>query len=364
MKIRYVLLGLFSAYVLACGDSGGLRPDASIESMIYVLSNSSPHITEIDGQTNEVTRTADLTVFGGSSDFKLSHFDGINHLQDGRWLWVGAVNCEPDGCAPGKPTGQSAMAKIDLDELEVTAEVQTGDEGWNVYIGTSTQDGRLFGAKHANRALVEVDMANGTLLDTIPDAEKPTADFPDARTCDIDVRIGPDGVERIYYVTRGGDSTVAVDATTKQILATHDHGAGSWPHMVDVAPDLRVWVPERKTNEIAILDPVTLDEVGRVVGMPDTPVMTSWSPDGKTAYVTGVAGTQLAVIDNETYEILRLVSIGMNAQRSAPHPNGERVYVTQSKDKQLAVMRTSDHAVTHIDLDSPPLGVVARQINP
>jgi len=173
---------------------------------LYVLSNSSPYIVEIDGEANEVVRTADVP------GLKRWTWNDDNNLYDGTNLWAGARN--PD-------TGEAEVLLINLDTLRVTARIPVGKETANLYIGKPTKDGRLFVGKHASWQMAIIDIKSRKVLSIV---DVPTngeaVGSPAAATCDSDVSTGADGVERVYYPTRDGDTVVALDSGTAKPLKT------------------------------------------------------------------------------------------------------------------------------------------------
>ena len=314
-----LLISMLGLFALATACAGDATPTATttlptptsepIRASVYVLSNDSPHITEIDAETNEVVATADIPDLG-----RLTWNDDNNYF-DGTNLWTGARNTD---------TGEAEVILINLNTLEVTSRIPVGQEASNLYIGKPLQDGRLFVGKHASWQMAIIDTATREGLEIV---DVPTngdeVGSPAAATCDSDASVGPDGVERIFYPTRDGDTVVALD-TSGQTLKTASF-VDFRPLMLTVAPDGNVWVQEAKTNTNAVLNPVTLDVLGRF-STPKVPLLASFSPDGKLGYVTGV-DTFVSVVDTETYRVLRNVEVGANATKAAAHPHGKYIYV-------------------------------------
>ncbi len=58
-----LLLLIAAIFAFACADDATPTPTAEMQpepakALVYAFSNTSPHITEMDGETNEVLRTA------------------------------------------------------------------------------------------------------------------------------------------------------------------------------------------------------------------------------------------------------------------------------------------------------------------
>lgn len=339
------------ALAAACGDDATPTPTTEpptptsvpITASVYVLSNDSPHITEIDAETNQVVATADIPNLGRWT------WNDDNNYFDGTNLWAGARNTD---------TGEAEVILVNLDTLEVTSRIPVGQEASNLYIGKPLQDGRIFIGKHASWQMAIIDTATLQVLEIV---DVPTngeeIGSPAAATCDSDASVGPDGVERIFYPTRDGDTVVALDTSgqTLKIASFPDFR----PLMLTVAPDGTVWVQEAKTNTNAVLNPVTLDVLGRF-STPNVPLLASFSPDGKLGYLTGV-DTFVTVVDTATYRVLRNVEVGANATKAAAHPNGKYIYVQVTTENSVAVVDTSTwRVVARIDIGVSPNALFIR----
>jgi DNA-binding beta-propeller fold protein YncE len=168
----------------------------------------------------------------------------------------------------------------------------------------------------------------------------------------VDVSVGPDGVERVFYPTWNGNTVASLDAGRGDVLkevTTSDTA----PVMLTAGPDGTVWVQESKTKSNVVLNPVTLEELGRftTAGGPDV----TFSADGKLAYLGG--GTSLTVVDTASRRVLRSVEVGGGAGRAAAHPNGAAVYVLVAKENAVAMVDTSSWQVAkRIDVRGAPNG--------
>ncbi len=233
-----------------------------------------------------------------------------------------------------------------------------GQETSNLYIGKPVQDGRIFVGKHASWQMAIIDIATLEVLEIVDvPANGEEVGSPAAAICDSDASVGPDGVERIFYPTRDGDTAVSLDTSGQplEIASFPDFR----PLMLTVAPDGNVWVQEAKTNTNAVLNPVTLDVLGRF-SAPNVPLLASFSPGGKLGYVTSV-DTIVTVVDTATYRVLRNVEVGANATKSAAHPNGEYLYVQVTTENTVAVVDTSTwQVIKRIDVGASPNALFVR----
>ena len=118
-----------------------------------------------------------------------------------------------------------------------------------------------------------------------------------------------------------------MNASSLRLIWQHQHGQG--PHGLVVTPDGKeVWVTVRGEDYIAVLDPTTYKETGRIK-TPGGPGMTIFSPDGRYGYVCSSFNPVLAVFDVSTH-----AQVGQVAQPSpfcpniAATPDGKQVWFT------------------------------------
>ncbi len=306
---------------------------------IFVFSNSSPHVSVIDDQTNQVVRKADLPNFTSWT------WNDDNNYFDGKNLWLGTKN--PD-------TTEVEVIALDLATLQVSARVPIGKDKQTVYISKAARNGILHVGKMASGQVVAIDTRAARVVNTW--------DVPvnGGVVCDIDVHVGPDGVERIYYPTWKGDTVVAVNPQTGEVLKTVATPKGTGPWMNTLAPDGRLWVQEGDANTNAVLDPVNLTLIKRF-GTGKSPTNASFSPDGRYGYITYLADTIVTVVDAKTLEEVRNVQVGTNPSEVGVHPNGRSIYAIVTKEASLAVIDTDSWSVTaRIPLGTNPSGIFLR----
>jgi len=370
LKIRRLLslapLLAFLVLLAACTSAeptptATLQPEAP-RAKVYVFNNNSPHLVEIDAETNEVLRSVDLPELDGK---QWSWIDS-NTYYDGTNLWAGIIDYPADQSIIGRDPdsgigGDSRILLVDLDTLTATEEIDVGPEKFWLYIGQPTRDGRLFVGKHGAHQVAVIDTKTRDVLETI-DVPVPEVDA-DAMpvfwaTCDMAISIGTDGVERVFYPTWNGNTVVSL-SSSGEILKVADF-PDSGPVMLSTAPDGTVWVQELTTKTNAVLNPVTLDVLGRFSAPGASDV--SFSPDGKLAYLG--TGTSLTVVDTETYRVLRTIEVGGGTGKSGAHPNGKFVYVNVGSENTVAVVDTSTwEVVKRIDVGTSPGGLFVRAVD-
>ena len=332
-RIRFVILSLglvMAIFAGACvGDDSTSTSAATAASAsgpsttkYLTLSNTSPHVTVIDAETNLVVDTADIP------DFLKWTWNDDNNYFDGQNVWLGLKYPEKD---------DAVVIAMDVDTLEVTSRLSVGKEAKNIYIGKATKNGTLVVGKQASLEVVTIDTKNGTLLETW--TGRPSGKEGGV-VCDADVGIGPDGVERFYYPTFAGDSVVSINVDTGETIAETLTPDGAKPVMHTNAPDGNMWVQEIGSNTNAIFDAVTLELLARIPAA-SKPVVGTFSPDGKYAYVGHSGDPIVQVVDTGTFTEVARITTGNTPTKIAVHPNGKTIYAIASKESAVVVIDTS-----------------------
>lgn len=330
-----VLLLLTASLALQAQDATPSEEPAA--SMLYVFSNSSPHITVIDTATNQVINQQDVPDFTGWA------WNDDNNYFDGENLWLGLRDPE---------NNQAEVIALNLETLTITYRLSIGTEPNTLYIGKATKEGILQVSKQASGEVVVIDTKAGKVLDTWQGLPV-NGDV----VCDADVAVGADGVERFYYPTRKGDTVVSLDAMTGATDVVTDSPAGSTPLMLTTSPGGAVWVQEVSSNTNAVYDPTTLDLVGRFL-TGKGPIVASFSDDGKYGYIGHSSDTFVGVYDTETLKEVARVEVGVNPQKVGVNPNGQAVYAILTKEAAVAVIDTATwQMTTKIDLGTNPTGI-------
>ena len=311
-------------------------PAATAKAQLFVLSNSSPHISVIDTETNQVVRKSDLP------DFTSWTWNDSNNYYDGANLWLGMKD---------PATTDVEVIALNLGTLEVTARFPIGKDKLTLYIGKPLKNGVLPVGKMGSGQVVAIDTIGRQVLSTW--------DVPvnGDVVCDADVAVGPDGVERFYYPTRKGGTLVSINPKTGETIKIVEAPKGVEPFMLSTAPDGRVWVQESGSNTTAVFDPVTLDLVKRFpVGK--VPIDVTFSADGKYGIIGHAGDPFVQIMDAETLEEVKRITVGTNPNRLAVNPNGRYVYAILSREASVAVIDTGSWEVTErIELGTNPNGI-------
>jgi YVTN family beta-propeller protein len=350
------LLAAAATLVSACGGGvaapsplASATPQKDVKAQVFVLSNSSPNVTVIDGETFKVLRTKDLP------NFKSWTWNDDNNYFDGQNLWLG--HRDPQ-------TNDAEVILLNLDTLEVTDRIAIGKEPTTLYVGKPTKEGQLFVAKHASWQLAVIDIKTRKLLKAVDvDVNAgTTGKAPQWAACDSDSATTDDGVMRIFVPTNAGTTTVAIDAATGRPLKTLSHPAGTRPCMLTVSPDRKVWVQECDGSANTILDPVSLEILKRVPSGKG-PVVAAFTADGKYSLIGHSADTIVQVVDARTYAEVKRIEVGTNPDKVSSHPNGKWLFAEVSKEAAVAVIDTTTWSVTQrVPIGTNPTGIFVRAL--
>jgi len=354
----FLIAGLLFSLVACSGDTTSTSTSTSTPipvptsdpttsgATLYTFSNTSPHITKIDAETNTVLQTADIPDL-----VRLAWNDDGNYF-DGTDLWLAARD---------NVLKTSELIFLNLEALSVSGRLDLGSNPANVYLGVGnlkdglTSDGEVWVALQGNMdqagELVIVDPKTREIIDRVVDSVNQIA-------CDIGVAVGPDGVERVFVPNQKMDAVQNFDAKSRALITTVTQPEGSMPFMLTTAPDGKsVWVQDGKAGTNSVLDAVTLETIKRIPTGAG-PVVASFSPDGKYGYVGHSKSSFVTVVDTQTLEIITNVEVGSSPSKLAAHPNGKYLYAIVTKENAVAVINTNTWAVeSKIQLDSSPGGI-------
>jgi YVTN family beta-propeller protein len=322
---------------LAAGAAGQRPPGAQV----IVLSNSSPHLSVIDTRTHEVVRTADvpqMTTWGWNDD---------NNAYDGKHLWLGLRN--PD-------TSDVEVILLDLDTLQVSRRIPLGQDRITLYIGKPSRHGVIYVSKHASGELVSINTSTSAV-------ETMKLPVNDGVACDVDVvTTGPGVRERAFVPTDNGNTVLSVDTASRQVVGTASF-VGSRPFMLTASPDgSQVWVQERAGNSVTVLNARTLEVVKRIPTA-QTPIIGTFSPDGKVHYTGHAADTAVIAHDTSTFRELWRARVGSTTDRVGVHPSGAFIYATASREGLVGVIEArTGRVLMRVPLGTNPSGLFVRRL--
>ena len=326
--------------LVAVASSLVLAAPAAPRAQVIVFSNSSPHVTVIDGQTNQVTKTTDVPQFTSWT------WIDDNNYYDGKNLWVGMQN--PN-------TNDVEVVLFDLDTLQVTRRIPLGKDSVTLYIGKASRTGRVLVAKHASGQLVAIDANTHAVVRTV--------DLPvtGGVACDVDVITGFDRKERAFVPTMAGNTVLSIDTTSFQVVQTLRFDA-TRPFMLTASADgRRLWVQEQAGNSNAVVNVMNLQVIERVAAGP-VPIQGTYSPDGKLHF-TGHNSEFVIANDTETFREVWRARVGANAQKLGVHPAGTFVYAIVTRGASVGVIdAATGRVMTHVALGTNPAGIYIRRL--
>mgnify|MGYP000976888089 CR=1 FL=1 len=129
-----------------------------------------------------------------------------------------------------------------------------------------------------------------------------------------------------------------LDVVTGEILKEVATPKGSKPLMHTNHPtNGQLWVQESGSNTNAIYDPVTLDLIKRFPSAKG-PVVGTFSPDGKYAYIGHFGAPVVQVVTTDTYEEMKRITVGSTPNKIAVHPSGKEIYAIATKEASIVVI--------------------------
>ena len=122
------------------------------------------------------------------------------------------------------------------------------------------------------------------------------------------------------YVANSGDGTVSVlSLESRQALATID--VGDTPESVTASPDgLRVYVANRGSNNISVIDTVLGAVAGTPISVGTAPTRLALSRDGERLYVANSGSASISVIDTSTNLVVNTVATVLPSAPMASMP--------------------------------------------
>lgn len=160
------------------------------------------------------------------------------------------------------------------------------------------------------------------------------------------------GAARVWVVNQDNDSVTAFDAASGARQA--EIAVGSAPRSVAVASDGTVWVTNRQSATISVIDPVSL-AVSRTIALPraSQPYGIVMAPSGGFAFVALGATGRLLKIDTATSATIATLAVGPNPRHLSVSGDGSTVYVSRFITPMLPGEHTASVATT---VDSIPVG--------
>jgi YVTN family beta-propeller protein len=156
----------------------------------------------------------------------------------------------------------------------------------------------------------------------------PATALAPASSTNITVEPRASGNARLWVINQDNDSVSVFDTVTRTRLKEITVGSG--PRSVAVAPDGRIWVSNKHSATISIIDPASL-AVTQTLNLPyaSQPFGLVFSPTDDSAYVALEASGQVLSLNPNTGAEMGRVAVGANLRQLSMNADGSKVYAAR-----------------------------------
>lgn len=184
------------------------------------------------------------------------------------------------------------------------------------------------------------------------------------------------GQNRTHMIAVGPDAgwflTSNIASATMTFIekrAAGGRGGADWDETVipvgrgvegfDVSPDRReIWTANAQDGTISVIDFATRRVVATLPARANTANRLKFTPDGRKAFVSLLAGPDLIVMDTVNRRELKRIPLGRGAAGIQMQPDGARAFVACTPDDYVAVIDLETLAITgRIEAGKQPDGM-------
>ncbi len=236
-----------------------------------------------------------------------------------------------------------------------------------VAAGLSMGAGMAMAQSTGGPLLLVANQTDHTLSLIDPVAGKQIASIPVGGVTGHEVTASRDG--KLAFVPIYGDSGVGrpgtdgssmsvIDLASRKVVATVDFGHGVRPHMPLYDPASGIlYVTTELDKAVTIVDPKTLQIVGKIPTGQEQSHMLAVSQDGKRGYTANVGPGTVSVLDMAERTTVAVIPVSGMTQRISISPDGSMVFTADQTKPQVAVIDTATNTVkTWIALPSVGYG--------
>ena len=221
---------------------------------------------------------------------------------------------------------------------------------------TAFSSGAAASDKAGSKGLLLVaDKGDRTLSIVDPLAGREIATVPEEGVTGHEVAASPDG--KRAFVPLYGNSGVGhagtdgrlvrvIDLAHHRIIGTVDLGRGMRPHCAVFGPkNGLLYVTTELDNAVTVIDPRTLQVVGRVpTGQPESHML-AITRDGRRGYTANVGVGTVSVLDLEAKKTISVIPVCQVTQRISLSVDDRWAFTSDQKQPRLAVIDTATNGV-------------------
>jgi len=151
------------------------------------------------------------------------------------------------------------------------------------------------------------------------------------------------GAPFAYIPFLEGNSVIVIDLATNKLLPSIPVGTG--PRGVAVnAAGTRVYVTNYSSDTVSVIDGTTQTVIGSPIPVGDGPDGIALSPSGSIVYIANQESETISVINAVTNTVIDTIT-GIPCTSLAMDPSGSRLYVASDWDQDLRVINTATRTV-------------------
>ena len=324
---------LFAAVVLGLVPlaTPAADPSTTVKQKLYVTNSAGDDVTIIDVATNkplghiEVGPHPHGIAVPAAQNFILVTIEG---KKPGELVWIdpktdkvvdkldigpapNQLAVTPDGKFAYIPVSDGYWEVVDLEKKKIVERIFIGGRPHNTLC---SPDGKhmYLSPMGAPKKVTVVETASHKVVGELPftSVVRPIALTKDEKRLFAEVD-GLVGIEMADIASRKMVQRVPAELTEEQ------KKKGSRSHGLGIRPDQKeIWACDVEHHDVHVYD-ITGDKPKQIATIPmgQSVYWLTFSPDGKTAYVSVLGNNEVAVVDTETKKIMATVKVGKEPKR-------------------------------------------------